>query len=63
MRFINSFFDDFVASIVSAIYVKRKDEIKAGQEIGRISNTEPEMHFEVWREKERLDPTRWIINQ
>jgi septal ring factor EnvC (AmiA/AmiB activator) len=49
-----------VYSNLVSVYVKKEDAITARQEIGKLSTNEPEIHFEVWRGKERLDPEKWI---
>lgn len=49
-----------VYSNLVSVYVKKEDTIAARQEIGKLSTSEPEIHFEVWRGKERLDPAKWI---
>lgn len=49
-----------VYSNLAAVYVKKDDEVGSQQEIGKLSSSEPEIHFEVWRGKERMDPARWI---
>lgn len=52
-----------VYSNLASIYVKRGDQIEAQQVIGKVGDSEPEVHLEIWREKERLDPTQWIIRK
>lgn len=52
-----------VYSNLASIYVKKDDNIIAQQEIGKLSSSEPEIHFEVWRGKERLDPSKWILRK
>lgn len=52
-----------VYSNLSSIYVKRNDQVKAQQNIGKLSAGEPELHFEVWKGKDRLNPTSWIIKK
>lgn len=49
-----------VYSNLEEIYVKRGDRVSAQEPIGRLGSRKPEVHFEVWREKERLDPTQWV---
>ncbi len=49
-----------VYSQLSEIVVKRDDQVIARQDIGRVSTEKPEMHFEVWRDKQRLNPRSWI---
>lgn len=49
-----------VYSNLEELTVKRGDQVSAKQIIGRVSNNKPELHFEVWREKERMNPVGWI---
>ncbi|MBV6429466.1 MAG: Murein hydrolase activator EnvC [Haliscomenobacter sp.] len=49
-----------VYSNLNEIFVKRGDSVSAGQEIGRVSREKPELHFELWREKNRLNPEDWL---
>lgn len=53
-----------VYSNLSQINVKRNDKVGARQKIGtvRTDNTTntSELHFEVWKEKTRLDPVKWV---
>jgi murein hydrolase activator len=49
-----------VYSQLSEIVVKRDEQVSARQDIGRVSAEKPEMHFEVWRDKQRLNPRSWI---
>jgi murein DD-endopeptidase MepM/ murein hydrolase activator NlpD len=49
-----------VYSNLEEVLVKRGEKIVANQMIGRLSKDKPEVHFEVWREKERLNPVGWI---
>ena len=46
------------------VYVKKDEDVKTRSTIGvvntdAIANT-TEIHFEVWRDKQRLDPEKWI---
>lgn len=46
------------------VQLSKGDQVKARQAIGRVS-TNPitsasELHFELWRQKERLNPSLWI---
>ena len=52
-----------VYSNLEEIYVKRGDAVNARQTIGRLSNTDSEVHFEIWREKQRLNPVEWVGKQ
>lgn len=49
-----------VYSNLEELTVKRGDAVNAKQIIGRVSADKPELHFEVWREKERMNPVGWI---
>jgi len=44
--------------------VQKGDNVRAGHVLGRVSANNitgtTELHFEVWREKERLNPAVWI---
>lgn len=51
-----------VYSKLKDVLVKRGDKVNAKQTIGTLSSTKPEVHFEVWRGKNRLDPARWVSN-
>lgn len=53
-----------VYSNLSQTSLSKGDNVAAGANIGRVS-TNPisgaaELHFELWREKERLNPATWI---
>jgi len=56
-----------VYSNLKEVYVKKNEKVKIKQTIGRSSvNTSSnvsEVHFEVWREKERLNPLNWIARK
>ena len=49
-----------VYSNLESVNVSSGTALVAGQSIGRISNQAGELHFELWRQKERLNPERWI---
>ncbi|MFZ4426021.1 MAG: murein hydrolase activator EnvC family protein [Saprospiraceae bacterium] len=49
-----------VYSNLAEVMVARKDQVLEGQEIGKLDNTVMELHFELWREKSRLNPEPWI---
>lgn len=49
-----------VYSNLEEIFVNRGDQIKSDQAIGRLSKQKPEVHFEVWKEKKRMNPTLWV---
>ncbi|MCB0640634.1 MAG: peptidoglycan DD-metalloendopeptidase family protein [Phaeodactylibacter sp.] len=56
-----------VYSNLKEIYVERNDQVSADEVIG-IVNDNPktnaaELHFEVWKEKKRLNPVRWVKQQ
>lgn len=50
---------------ISAAAVKVGDTVKAGQTLGKVANDEDDsrhglIHFEVWRNREKLNPLEWI---
>ncbi len=49
-----------VYSNLQEVSVSKGEELSAGQTIGSLSSETPELHFEVWREKQRLNPASWI---
>ncbi len=52
-----------VYSNLEEIYVKRGDQLEARMPLGRVGQQKNEMHFEVWREKQRLNPVHWVNQQ
>jgi murein DD-endopeptidase MepM/ murein hydrolase activator NlpD len=52
---------------LSAMSVKKGDVVKAGQEIGKVGQTgsidSPQLHFELRRGKEAVDPTSYLGSQ
>jgi septal ring factor EnvC (AmiA/AmiB activator) len=42
------------------ILVKRGDIVGVNQSIGSLGDEKPEIHFELWKEKQRLNPSDWI---
>jgi len=53
-----------VYSNLKEVSVRRGDQVKAKQPIGRVSldpkTNISEVHFELWQNKERLNPVNWI---
>lgn len=49
-----------VYSNLEELLVKKGDNVSTRQMIGRLSSDKPEVHFEVWREKQRLNPINWV---
>ena len=49
-----------VYSNLETLRVKNGDELSTGDALGETSATAGEFHFEVWRQKERLNPENWI---
>lgn len=52
-----------VYSNLDEAIVSRGDIIAAGQSLGRMGQSDAELHFEVWREKQKLNPIHWIQRQ
>ena len=49
-----------VYSNLEEVFVERGDKMKNGQPIGRLNKKNPELHFEIWQEKTRLNPITWL---
>ncbi|MEM9929802.1 MAG: peptidoglycan DD-metalloendopeptidase family protein [Bacteroidota bacterium] len=49
-----------VYSNLDELFVSRDDTIEATQKLGRLSSADPTLHFEVWKEKQRLNPVYWV---
>jgi len=49
-----------VYSNLESVSVSSGTTLAAGQTIGNISTQAGDLHFELWRQKERLNPERWI---
>ncbi len=53
-----------VYSNLDEIYVEKGDEVKTKQEIGRIhteiKDLKTELHFELWKGKTLLNPSKWL---
>ena len=49
-----------VYSNLAEVWVQRDNQVSANQEIGRLGRSEPELHFEIWREQSKLNPAAWI---
>ncbi|HHH49878.1 MAG TPA: hypothetical protein ENK52_02740 [Saprospiraceae bacterium] len=53
-----------VYSNLDAVFVKKGDKITIGQQIGQASTNQnsnlSEVHFEIWHDKVRLNPSDWI---
>ena len=47
-----------VYSNLESLSVSKGDEVAAGQAIGKLGSDD--LHFEVWREKQRLNPAGWL---
>lgn len=52
-----------VYSNLEQIFVKKDDQVGTGQEIGQLSPTDNTLHFELWRQKIRLNPQDWLSTQ
>jgi septal ring factor EnvC (AmiA/AmiB activator) len=49
-----------VYSNLEEVLVRRGDRLAMRQAIGKVSSDKPEVHFEVWHEKDRLNPVHWV---
>jgi septal ring factor EnvC (AmiA/AmiB activator) len=49
-----------VYSKLSEVFVAKGDRIAAGHTIGRLGQNNATLHFEIWEEKQKLDPEEWL---
>jgi len=53
-----------VYSNLTEVYVNKGDKVKAKQKIGKVfndvENSKTELHFEIWKNNQRLDPEGWL---
>ena len=49
-----------VYSKLQNVAVKKGDEVTTGQVLGHLNDDEPELHLEIWQDKNKLDPEVWI---
>ena len=52
-----------VYSNLDQVFIAKDEQIKTGQEIGQLSPVENTLHFELWRQKTRLNPEDWLSPQ
>lgn len=53
-----------VYSKLAHVIVQKDEELKTGQTLGRLNDTAaPELHFEFWDGKKKLDPQKWLRNK
>jgi len=54
-----------VYSRLEEAYVKKGDQVYSGQSIGKVVTEDGVslMHFEVWNNKQKEDPAKWISNK
>ncbi|MEE9437989.1 MAG: peptidoglycan DD-metalloendopeptidase family protein [Saprospiraceae bacterium] len=50
-----------VYSKIKIIIIQKGERVSSGQTIGRLSNIDnPILHFEFWKEKQKLNPASWL---
>lgn len=52
-----------VYSNLEEAFVQRGDAVNAREPIGKLGKDKPEVHFEVWLEKKRLNPVQWVAKR
>jgi len=52
-----------VYSRLQKVSVKKGDEVTTGQLLGHLNNDEPELHLEIWQDKNKLDPQVWLAKK
>jgi septal ring factor EnvC (AmiA/AmiB activator) len=50
-------------SNLDQIYVKRGDKVSPDKSIGIVGTKKPEVHFEIWLGKKRLNPSKWVAKK
>lgn len=49
-----------VYSNLKTTTVTKGQQVKAGERIGTLGSTDSRLHFEIWKEKRKLNPERWL---
>lgn len=49
-----------VYSKLIEVYVSKGERIAAGHTIGKLGPNNATLHFEIWKDKEKLDPEQWL---
>lgn len=49
-----------VYSKIASVYVSKNQEIKTGQLIGKLKDDNKEVHIELWKNKSKMDPLKWL---
>lgn len=52
-----------VYSNIQSASVKKGDKVKTGQMLGTLSSDDPELHLEIWKDKTKLNPEKWISSR
>lgn len=52
-----------VYSRLASAAVKKGDKVATGQVIGALGDEEPELHLEIWKDKTKLNPEKWIARR
>lgn len=52
-----------VYSKIVNVSVKKGDVVTTGQLLGYLSAEDPELHLEIWQDKNKLDPESWIAKK
>ncbi len=52
-----------VYSNLEEAFVQRGDAVNARERIGKLGKDKPEVHFEIWLEKKRLNPVQWVAKR
>ncbi len=45
---------------LEVVEVRQGQEVKAGDELGRTSRSDGNLHFEIWQKENRLNPETWL---
>jgi septal ring factor EnvC (AmiA/AmiB activator) len=52
-----------VYSNLDEVYVQLNDPVERQKPIGKLGADKPEVHFEIWQEKNKLNPADWVAKR
>jgi septal ring factor EnvC (AmiA/AmiB activator) len=52
-----------VYSKIVSVNVKKGDAVTTGQLLGNLGSEDPELHLEIWQDKNKLNPETWLAKK